>query len=262
MITSNSNQKIKDALLIKKNHTELKNSKFFIEGKRIIDSALNSNASIKTIFYTQEFDSLLIRARDKNIQTIKVDEHIMKKICSTVTPQGIAAIVSIKDFELNNIPKNNRLSILICDRVKDPGNMGNAIRAADGFNADAVIVLSGSCNPFAPKVVRATSGSIFNIPIVFTDIFKLLLWIKKENISLIATHPHQGIPIYSANINERVGLIIGEEGDGIDNRLLSNADLTVTIPTEGGAESLNVAVSAAICLYEIKRRSIINGGIR
>jgi TrmH family RNA methyltransferase len=262
MITSTSNKHIKDVLLIKKRHSTLKNTLFFIEGKRIVDSALNSNVSIKTIFYTQAPDSLLIDAADKNIETLKVDEHIMKVICSTITPQGIAAIVSTNHFDLSDIAKNNNMALLICDRVKDPGNMGNAIRAADGFGAGAVIVLAGSCNPFSPKVVRATSGSIFNIPIVFTDINNLLLWIREENIALIATHPHQGIPIYSAEIDKRFGLIIGEEGGGIDNRLLSKADLTVTIPIAGMAESLNVAVSAAICLYEIKRRSKTNGEIK
>lgn len=274
MITSVSNKRIKEVLEIKKNQSKSRNlslsgsQPLFIEGKRIIDAALSSKADIKTIFYSNEYSRGNPTAQEqvlplnKNIETIEVAEHIMKKICDTITPQGIAAIVSYNPFQLSDINKSERLTLLICDRIKDPGNMGNAIRAADGLGADAVIILSGSCNPYAPKVIRAGCGSIFNIPIVFTDINKLLLWMKgvsdplKEDIALIATHPHEGISIYSADINsqfKRFGLVIGEEGGGVDPMILAKADLTVTIPLKGGAESLNAATSAAICLYEVMR---------
>jgi TrmH family RNA methyltransferase len=177
----------------------------------------------------------------------------MKVICDTVTPQGIAAIASMKPSSLSDIDSLDA-KLLICDRIKDPGNMGNIIRASDVFGVKAVIILNGSCNPFAPKVVRATSGSIFNIPIIFADIDELLKWTKAQNIPLIATHPKKGIPIYSAIFGNKFGLIIGEEGQGVDDHLLLLASQIVTIPITGQAESLNVANAAGICLYEVLRQ--------
>ncbi|MBF0592516.1 MAG: RNA methyltransferase, partial [Nitrospirae bacterium] len=136
----------------------------------------------------------------------------------------------------------------------DPGNCGAIIRTADALGASAVVVLPQTCNPFSPKVVRATAGSIFNIPVVYASVEGLLSWVRQREITLAVTTPHAGKAINEADLTCPLALVVGEESGGIDPWLIDRAALSINIPIMGRAESLNVATCASICLYEAQRQ--------
>ncbi len=263
MITSLANKKIKEAINIKKKYSYFKNNAFFIEGKRVFEMALASDVNIKSVFYTHEFashkrgESLLKRISKMGAEVFEVSNRIMEKLSDTDTPQGIAGIVSIREYVLKDLKDKKSPIIVVCDGVKEPGNLGNIIRSSDAFAADAIIILPETCNPFSPKVVRSSAGSIFNIPLIFEDARKVIEWSRLNNLRLITTDPHDGINIYQAALNVPFALIVGEEAGGVSTLLKKESDLLVNIPIKEGIDSLNVSVSAAICLYEAKRQSKI-----
>ncbi len=260
MITSLANKKIKEVFNIKKKYSYFKNSAFFIESKRIFKMALNLEVTIKRVFYTNEIISnseganLLKKISKKNTEVFEISKRIMDKLSDTDTPQGIVGVVSTRKYGIKDLKDKKDLLILVCDRLKDPGNLGSIIRSSDAFGADAVIILPKTCNPFSPKVVRSSAGSIFNIPIIFENTKCLIKWVKLNNLRLIATDTYDGINISQVNFKSPFALIVGEEAEGVRTLLKRESDFLVNIPIEKRVESLNVAVSSAICLYEASKQ--------
>jgi len=180
----------------------------------------------------------------------------MAAITDTVHSQGIVAVCEIPKVTLDDIHARSRDGIpapklvLICDEVRDPGNIGTLIRTADAFGANAVIATEGSAEVWAPKSVRASVGSVFHIPIVTGASFEdATTWAKKMGMQVLAAeaggvHLDQ-VPI----LHEPVAWVVGNEASGLPPEHLALTDQTVGIPMWGAAESLNVATAAAICLY-------------
>ncbi|MDO9288788.1 MAG: RNA methyltransferase, partial [Thermodesulfovibrionales bacterium] len=147
--------------------------------------------------------------------------------------------------------------IVIVEGVQEPGNLGTIIRTADAAGADAVIILEGTCDAFSQKTIRATAGSIFNIPIVYAETDKLLEWLKAKKISLAATSLDAKKSIFNTDLKKPLAFVFGNEAHGVSAEIKKNADVILKIPIFGKAESLNVSASAAICLYEaVRQRSI------
>ncbi|KJU87328.1 tRNA/rRNA methyltransferase SpoU [Candidatus Magnetobacterium bavaricum] len=254
VITSVSNPRIKEAILIKKRHVFYKNEAFLAEGLKVVLMALDAGAGIKRLFYTSDNAASIERINTGAFETIEVSGHVIDKLSDTQTPQGVIAIVRKDVPPLQELVIDTTALVVVCDRVRDPGNCGAIIRTADALGASAVVVLPQTCNPFSPKVVRATAGSIFNLPVVYASAEELLSWVRQRAITLAVTTPHAGTTINKANLALPLALVVGEEAAGIDPGLIDRAALSVNIPMIGGAESLNVATCIAICLYEAQRQ--------
>lgn len=261
-ITSASNPKIKEALDIKNRQNKYRNNAFIIDGLHLIEMALASNNKINKVFFTDKFSSrkegqtLLMQLSKKASEIFEVKEYMLNKLTDTETPQGIAAIASYTTKNLTEITFKAMPFLVIVDGIQEPGNLGAIIRTADAANADAVIILQGTCDVFMQKTLRATAGSIFNIPIACAETNALLKWVTSKKISLIATVAAAEKSIFDADLKKAVAFAFGNEAHGISDKIKNNADLTLRIPIIGKAESLNVAASAAICLYETIRQRI------
>lgn len=254
-ITSASNPLIRAALKGKK---DLQPGCLFIEGQNLIETAVASGAEMGTVFFTGDYKaghaSLLRRLAERASCLIETTEKALSRLCDTETPQGIAATASIKTYSLNEVPFKKNPLMAVCDGIQDPGNLGAIIRTSDAAGADAVIILPESCNAFMPKVVRSTAGSIFNIPIVFSDAEMLSDWAAERKITLAATAADAPRTIFDADLRMPLVLVFGSEADGVGEKIKKSAQLSISIPIFGRAESLNVAASAAICLYEAVRQ--------
>jgi len=266
MITSLSNKKIKEAIFVKKKHADYKYNAFFIEGERVLEMALASGVILKRVFYTDEFvskgnrKSLVKSVTTGDVEVLEISTKVMRSISDTETPQGIAAIASLRKYELEDLKESENPVLLICDRVKEPGNLGSIIRSSDAFGADAVMIVPGTCNPFSPKVIRASAGSIFNIPLIFVPGEKLIPWMKARQLRLLVTDPYGGESIFHIDFTLPFALVLGEEAGGVSKFFKEKADLFIHIPLKGRADSLNVSISAAIILYEAqKQRSKVSG---
>lgn len=165
------------------------------------------------------------------------------------SPQGLAAAVRIPKPTVRSIADREGV-ILALHEVRDPGNMGNMIRTADAAGALAVMAVGDCADFYQPKVVRAAAGSLFHLPLVPVTTAQLLQWAGESGTALVATSPTAATPLPQAALPPRCAVLIGSEAHGLPGELAAAADLRVTIPMPGAAESLNATVAAGIVLYE------------
>jgi len=221
---------------------------FIVEGIKSIKEFFQSSYQIHTIFYNSEQYNLLPKL-PANINLFEVKNAELDKISTLQTPQGFLALV--------HIPKNKKLDLkelkneftLVLDGVQDPGNMGTIIRTADWFGFKNIICSADSVEVFNPKTVQATMGSLARINVYEADLPALL---EKNNIPVFGALL-DGESIYKTQWGAEGLVILGNEGKGISAEVIKKVNKPVTIPKIGEAESLNVAVSAAIFCAELVR---------
>ena len=254
-ITSPSNPLVREILREKK---ERKGGNLIIEGQRLIEMAVASHSPISRVFFTDAFrtkhEGFLTQLSRRSSELIETSEHVLSKIADTETPQGIIALASYRVRALAEVSLGRNALVVVCDGIRDPGNLGTIIRTADAAGADAVVLLPGTCDPFQAKGIRATAGSIFDLPVVSSGPEAFVGWLRKKSISLIVADVHAPETLYEADMRKSVALAFGNEAAGVSEYLRLNSGRRVRIPIQGKAESLNVAASAAICLYEAVRQ--------
>lgn len=256
-ITSASNQHIKDAIQIREKRAKFRHTAFPIEGPHLVEMALTAGVQIKKVFVTEEFTNTKEHQTVLNMITeavFAVSEQVMRKITYTETPQGIVAIAAYEPVTLDTLPLKTKPLLVVLDAIQDPGNLGTIIRTADAAGAGAVILLPGSCDAFMPKVIRATAGSIFNLPLIYAEPNALVGWLREKKIPLAVTAVDAGKTVFETDLSVGMAIAFGNEALGISDHLRKAADLSLNIPIFGKAESLNVATAAAICLYEAVRQ--------
>ncbi|MDP4179660.1 MAG: 23S rRNA (guanosine(2251)-2'-O)-methyltransferase RlmB [Bacillota bacterium] len=260
IITSNQNSIIKEIKSLEKRKYRQELGLFIAEGVRFVEEALKENANIKeiivseTLFKNDMGKDILTLINSKGINYYTVSEKIFNEISGTQTPQGIMAVVEIKEFTLEDIISGaNR--IIILESLQDPGNMGTIIRTADASGMTGIILSKGCVDIYNQKVLRSTMGSIFHLPIHQTeDLNKTLEALRSKGIRTYAAHLNGTINYYDMNEYDNIAIIIGNEGNGISNETADSADILVKIPMHGKAESLNASVAAGILMYEIVRK--------
>ena len=261
-ITSMKNPMIKEIKSLYRKKERIKSRTFIIEGIKIIEEAIENSYPIKEIVYTDK----LLTSKDgpeffetiKNIKDlIYVSENVFKEISDTENPQGVLAIARFSFSDLDKLKEKESPSLIFLDRLQDPGNMGTIIRSADAFNIDGIIITDGSVDPYNPKVVRATMGSIFRLPIYYIeDSLRGLNILKDHGIKVYSTSLEESLPIYEVDYNNGFILVIGNESTGVSDEIYSLSDKLIRIPMPGKAESLNAGVAASIVMYEaMKQRS-------
>ncbi len=265
-ITSHLNPLIKETLRIKTKHAIYRHEAFLIEGPHLVEMALLSkNAAIKKIFFTPEFahgkdGQSLLRLVDKSdAHFIETTENILSRLSDTESPQGIVAAVSYKRIGLKEIVFRGTPFLVICDEIQDPGNLGTIIRTSDAAGADAVIIMPNTCDPFMPKALRSTAGSIFNVPVVYSDMSELSGYCETRGIDLYVADMRSNLSVYDADLKKPLAVVFGNEARGASETLRKKAKQSIMIPIVGKAESLNVAMAASICLYETVRQRMFEG---
>lgn len=261
-ITSIKNPLIKEIKSLYRKKSREKNNSFIIEGIKMVEEAIDNSYPIKNIIYTDQL--LKIKDGENFFEKIKeldniiyVPNNIFNEISDTENPQGILGIARFEYKELNRIKSKEKPFLLLLDEVQDPGNMGTIIRTADAFNADGIIITDGCVDPYNPKVVRATMGSIFRVPLYYTSNgIQELNNLKDMDIQLFSTSLTGSIPIYEADFSEGFVLIIGNESNGVSEGIISLSDKLIKIPMLGGAESLNAGVAASIIMYEVMKQRV------
>jgi TrmH family RNA methyltransferase len=180
-----------------------------------------------------------------------VSPDVLEAITTTVTPDGIVAIAQSRprnDFALTHLG-------LALETIQDPGNLGTMIRTAAAAGAEGLILSQDCVDPEHPKALRASAGQWFRLPIVVsTDLATQLQAYQRQGIQIIATLPTANQNYWQADLRPPTLFLMGNEGAGLSPDLQAVADLQVKIPLQQGVESLNVAISAALLLYECQRQ--------
>tara|TARA_Y100001970_G_C14188119_1_gene833760 strand:- start:10 stop:771 length:762 start_codon:yes stop_codon:yes gene_type:complete len=251
MIDKNEIKRLKS--LHKKKGREL-HKLILIEGKRIIEQALDSKYSILKIWINHDFkDSnpkFIQHIQKKQISLNEISNKIMDKITDTKSPSGVIAIMNIPK---GDIKKMNH-QILALDNISDPGNLGTIIRTANWFGIKNILLSEDCVDPYNSKVLRSGMGSHFSMNIVTKNLEKQISKYKKENFKIIATDLNTKNTMSDLKINSNNWVILlGNEAHGISKSVLESSDYRIKIPQGGNIESLNVAVTCGILLYHISR---------
>lgn len=243
MITSVQNNRVKQwRKLHMKKERDMSNS-FLIEGYHLIEEAWKSKRHIKE-FIIREGTESPIFANGMNVTY--VTKEVFQHISQTKTPQGIAAVVKM---ERETEVKGER--VILLDQIQNPGNLGTIIRTADAAGFDAVVLGQGTVDLYNDKVIRATQGSLFHIPIIENDLIHVIDQLKQDQFTIWAAALEHSTSYKELPYPTKVAIIVGNEGSGIDETIIKEADEIVSIPIYGQAESLNVSIAAAILMYHL-----------
>jgi len=259
-ITSSSNPKIKEVMAIRRRKSSARRTSFIIEGPHLVEMALAAHTAISEVFFTEDFagreeGQRTLRQLSKcQARVYEVAEHLLDKLAETETPQGLIAVATHSPLPLTGLRLRANPLLVVCDGIQDPGNLGTIIRTADAAGADGVVILPGTCDVYMQKTIRATAGSLFNIPVAHAAAGELLDWLRANKIHLAVTASGAENSFFEAGLDKPVAFVFGNEAQGVQEDLRKAADISLSIPIYGRAESLNVAVSAALCLYEAVRQ--------
>ncbi len=228
--------------------------KFIVEGERSVLEALRSDWEIEALILTEQSGMLIDYSVYKHIPTYKIPEKEFKILCDTVSSQGIVAIVREQQSSMadlwNNLPSHPILVGL--DDISDPGNVGTIIRTCDWFGINAVFLSGDTVEIYNQKVVRSTMGSLFHLPVFpDVDILSVLKDARSRDINIITAVVEGGVPLSDFQLPKRSLIIFGNEAHGVSPSIEDIADLKITIPKFGSAESLNVGIAVGIILYHI-----------
>jgi len=255
-----SKEKLKELLKLKTKKERKTQKRFLIEGIRLGEEVADSDWETDFVLFTSSFEKssigrkLLQKFERRNVKIIPVKSEEVKKLSDTVTPQGVIAVVKIKEFSLDRLWSEGSSIILALDAIRDPGNVGTLIRTADAFEIDGVILSSDTVELYNPKVVRSTMGSIFHLPIFDEiDLEKIIPQLKKRDFKIYSTNVRDGMDLDKLDYTEKMCILIGSEAEGLSKNLLEVSDEIIRIPIFGKAESLNASVAGGILLYEITK---------
>jgi len=263
MITSKENSKIKYINSLKNKKFRDKYNKYILEGIKLVDEYISSEGTNAPEFIVLSKDILLKNAggeklyekiKDMN-QILEVDECIFKLLTDTETPQGILIVLDKKQNGitelLRNINKNEK--IIILDMVSDSGNIGTIIRTAVSFGVKNIICIKGSVDVYSSKVVRSSMGALGKLNIYYLDyneLEELKPKLKNSGYELIATDLKANKYINECRLLKKYIFVLGNEANGVSNKMKALCDDYIKIPMESTQESLNVGIAAAILMYE------------
>ena len=255
MLTSLNNTRIKQVVeFSKKAGARNKADVFVVEGIRMFREAPLDR--IVECYVTEEFlEKCDCRDRLEKCSYELVSEEVFKKISDTLTPQGILCVVKQYHYRMEELLQKENPLLVILEELQDPGNLGTILRTGEGAGIDGIIMSKKTVDIYNPKTIRATMGSVYRVPFLYTEnIEQVMLQLKEKKIHTYAAHL-QGKEYYDIQeFKEGCAFLIGNEGNGLRKETADLAEKYIKIPMMGQLESLNAAVAAAILMYEAASR--------
>ncbi len=235
-----------------------------IEGLRIVEEAIRSGLRFRAVFFKESAQNLAERLLPQigaHVDTLLLPDKLFDAAVPSESPQGVAALVRLKEFSLADILERLQLGpIVVLAGLQDPGNLGTILRSAEAFGSAGVVLGEGTVSPFNSKVIRASAGSIFRLPVMIAKtsggLEEISAKLRAQNVRLIATSSHKGTPLDQSNLTGPMAVFIGSEGAGLPRAVLGQTDELVAIPHTPQVESLNAGVAGSIVLYEAARQRL------
>lgn len=242
LITSIHNDHIKELARLKEKKYRDQSDTFLVETKHLVLEAYKAGLIKELILEQNEIFPL-------DVPILYVSKEVLKKLSSVESPSNVMAVVKKRKWEEHYGEK-----ILILDKIQDPGNLGTIIRSAVAFNIDTIICSPDTVDFYNPKVVRASQGMMFHVPILVENTETLIWKLKKLDYKIVGTKVTNGHDVREASIYSHFALVIGNEGQGISKNIEDLCDEYLYIKMNGNCESLNASVAASILLYEINNK--------
>lgn len=263
-ITSTANPAVKAAARLVARKGRRDEQAFLVEGPQAVSEGL---AHLREVFVTtdavEEHVALVRGAAEHGAQIRTVTPEVLRALTDTVTPQGIVGVAPIRAEPLADLLERSRF-LVVLDGIGDPGNAGTIIRTADAAGADGVVFLHGSVDPYNPKAVRSSTGSVFHLPIVTGVGVADLARVADAGLQLLAADVHASVPLDDVDLSVPTALVFGGEALGLSPAALAACSVSVHIPIArpprpgyaGHAESLNLAAAVAVMAYSVHRAQV------
>lgn len=269
MITSKFNEKIKYINSLKNKKFRDKYSKYILEGIKLVDEYISSEgvSAPEFIVYSPELllnnsggEKLCGKIKDE-ANVLEVDESVFKFLTDTETPQGILIVIDKKENKVTSLVKNINAGekVIVLDMLSDAGNMGTIIRTAVSFNVKNIICIKGSVDVYSSKVVRSAMGALQKVDVFYLDYNEIELLkvdLSNNGYKLVATDLKADKYLNECKMSNKLVFVLGNEANGVSDKMKSLCDDYIKIPMENTQESLNVGVAAAILMYDVYARSL------
>ena len=259
IISSKDNEIVKEIRKLKEK--KYRKDKFIVEGIKMLEEAINENASIDLIIIREDINLELDISK---FNSIVVTEKVFNTLTDVVSPQGVLAVINKKNNkgvakETENVKIDTTTDyILALDGIQDPGNLGTIIRTADSANLKQIIVSKNTVDAYSPKVIRSTMGAIYRVNIIEVENLEWTLKdLQKDGFKVVVTSLDTNNSIYDISYNKSI-VVIGNEANGVSKEVQELANERVKIPMLGKTESLNASVATGIMIYEYVRKILRN----
>jgi TrmH family RNA methyltransferase len=256
LLTSDKNPLLKEIRKAITRGALTENGLCVAETFHLLEEALRSGCEVTTVLAAQSVRAAVEAhvAKLTGVRMLTLEDALFNNLSATETSQGVMALVRPPAWQLEQLFRGRTL-LLVLDGVQDPGNAGAMIRAAEAFGATGVLLLKGSVNPYNPKAVRASAGSIFRVPVMWGIDHELgRAALEQHRLDVYAAMPGGAKILNEVDLTRRIAFVIGSEGHGVSERL-RGAAFDLQIPTLG-VESLNAAMAAGVLLYEARRQRL------
>lgn len=230
-----------------------------VEGATCIEEALDTGTRVELLFIDpaggERVQHITKLAKRRRVPVLEVTAAVMKKLSDTSTPQGMVAVARHRDIRADQmVHKAFDFGVALAG-VRDPGNAGTILRTALAGGVDAVFLGATSADLYNPKLVRATAGAMFHLPVARDVRLPWLLDICRDlGVQRVAADGEGKVPYDQVDLRRPTLLIFGNEASGMEQEVLSRVDVTARIPLREQTESLNVAIAAAIMIFEVVRQ--------
>lgn len=259
MLTSLQNPLVKQIRKLHRTKERRQQQLFLVEGTHVLGAALQADRPLATLCHTVAWQSkhpqLYEQAQQVAQRVELVSEDVLRAIATTVEPDGVVATM---ERTATPIPSFTTLG-LVLETIQDPGNLGTMIRTTAAAGAEGILLSGDSVDFDHPKVLRSSAGQWFQLPMTATSDLKAdLCHYQAQGMQVIATLPTAQLTYWQVDLRQPTLILMGNEGAGVSSELAAIANRHVAIPLNPGVESLNVAIAAALILYEAKRQRTQN----
>lgn len=262
IITSRRNPRIVAIRKLDMRKYRWQQQRFRVEGLQLLHMALDAGARPLEVLYCREqfvgpeAPALLRRFAQAGTELLEVSPEVMQSVCEREIGQGLVATFALGEVTLRPLPIQPHDLVIVLDRLQDPGNMGTLIRTADAVAAAAVVLIEPCVDPYEPKAVRGSMGSLFHVPLVMTtELPRLFAWLTEQGLRIVGADAHLGEPWGDTALQGGVALVLGNEARGISADVRPYVHAWVRLPIVGKAESLNVAMAGGVLMYTWLRRN-------
>jgi TrmH family RNA methyltransferase len=225
-----------------------------LEGPDLVVAALESGTEFEALYLDEraltstELRDLAQRAHAAGVRTFVLDEGVLEKVADAQTPQPVIASVRFTPVSLEQVSTDG--FVLVLDNVRDPGNAGTIIRSADAAGAAAVLFTGECVDPYNPKTLRASAGSVFHVPLVRCSFAEAYDTLHARAVPVYATVVRGGASPRGVDLSGAAAVVIGNEAQGLSDEVIERCDGRLSIPMAGRSESLNAGVAASLVAFE------------
>lgn len=258
-VTSVSNPVVKDVRALSQRKRRAETGLFLAEGLKLVADAVEGGWKVETLVVAAEMmrhpvaGRVAATARAHGALVLEANNAVMESVTRRENPQAVVGVFRQRLVELSALEPAAATVIVVLEGVRDPGNLGTILRTADAAGASAVVLVGETTDPFGLEAVRASMGSIFNVPVARAGLDAFLAWREGFRGPVVGTHLSGAVDYRTVPYAEPAMLVMGTEQSGLSDRLAAACSHLVKIPMAGKADSLNLAVSTAVALYEMRR---------